>query len=214
MGLKDWLAKNVAGVGAYGEVIGRESAKNGLALGRTLYLGHGTREGNSSSCVFADSDTMASEGFKLYCVNPDQMPPGEDSSKLSILTRAVGVVFASLVVTNTAGCFAKRENFSHFTRSVGATTMAYVKQNSPDVSQELILELFNMKRSQTVRYLLDFERPGIGDHFGVLLKSISSRGPAAVGFARTGILGFDTWALSLAQETAASIEKAAQEFRW
>jgi hypothetical protein len=41
MRVKDWLA-NRAGVGAYGEVMGRESVKNGLALGRYLYLGHGT----------------------------------------------------------------------------------------------------------------------------------------------------------------------------
>jgi hypothetical protein len=39
VGVKDWLAKR-AGVGAYGEVMGREAVKNGL--GRWLYLGHGT----------------------------------------------------------------------------------------------------------------------------------------------------------------------------
>jgi hypothetical protein len=42
VGMKDWLAKNVAGASAYGEVMGRLSVKNGYALGRQLYLGQGT----------------------------------------------------------------------------------------------------------------------------------------------------------------------------
>ena len=36
MGLKDWLAKSVAGVSGYGEVMGREAVRSGLALGITL----------------------------------------------------------------------------------------------------------------------------------------------------------------------------------
>ena len=43
MGLRDWLAGNVAGPSAYGSVMGREAVKNGIVLGRTLYLSHGTR---------------------------------------------------------------------------------------------------------------------------------------------------------------------------
>ena len=43
MGLRDWLARNAAGPCAYGSVMGREAVKNGIVLGRTLYLSHGTR---------------------------------------------------------------------------------------------------------------------------------------------------------------------------
>jgi len=49
MGLKNWFAKNVGGAGGYGDAMGRAAAKNGLALGRTLFMGHGTQSGSRLS---------------------------------------------------------------------------------------------------------------------------------------------------------------------
>ncbi len=43
MGIMKWFYNSVARASSYGEVIGREAVKNGLVLGRALYLGHGTR---------------------------------------------------------------------------------------------------------------------------------------------------------------------------
>jgi hypothetical protein len=94
MGLKNWLGKNVAGVSAYGAVTGRESVKNGLALGRVLYLGHGKRPTPTSQVVFKDDKTMNAEGFELYCQEPLNRRAMEDSSTLSKDTRTAGTAFA------------------------------------------------------------------------------------------------------------------------
>jgi hypothetical protein len=215
MGLKNWLAKNVAGIGAYGGVIGREGSKNGLALGRTLYLGHGTHTGKPSSCVFENTESMSSDGFSVYCSDPTRMPPNEDSSQLSILTRAAGVGFAARVASNTANCFSNAENMRTFRRSLAASTALYLEQNSPDVPMELLLNFMNQEVSPTVTKVLDLKRPGTGDLFGTVLIEVSNQHKgASVGFQRRGVLGFDHWVVSLVEQTISAIERAAQEFGW
>ena len=85
MGLKDWLAKNLrGGVTSYGSVMGREAVKNGLALGRIVYVGHGIRSTPAEVVVYKDDVEMRQHGFALYCdcnvLSPVAM---EDSSALS-----------------------------------------------------------------------------------------------------------------------------------
>src|SRR5271157_201950 len=109
MGLKDWLAKNVAGASAYGEVMGRECVKNGIALGRILYLGHATRATPSVRFVFKDSEEMQSNGFDLYCKDPLHRPAMEDSSELSKLTRVVGIAFSVEVTLTAASNFMRND---------------------------------------------------------------------------------------------------------
>ena len=41
-----------------------ECVKNGIALGRVLYLGHGTRAMRSDKCVFENAEEMQSNGFE------------------------------------------------------------------------------------------------------------------------------------------------------
>jgi hypothetical protein len=215
MGVKDWFAKNVAGAGGYGDVMGRSTAENGLALGRTLYLGHGILPGKSIQCVFEDADSMISKGYTVYCVNPSEPPPSADPSKLSVLTRAAGVAFAARVAMNAANCFRKPENPTNFRRSLGASNAAFLKQNSNDVPMELLTHFVRMELPRTVTKALDLARPGTGDMFGAILLEVSRQNQmGSAGFQRRGIVGFDTWAVSLAEETVSSVQKAAQEFGW
>jgi hypothetical protein len=216
MGLKNWLAKNVAGVEAYGGVMGRESVKNGLAIGRTLYLGHGSCAGKSRRCVFESAESMISEGYTVYCADTNRMPPNEDSSQLSVLTRAAGVAFAARITDNAAGlCFSKPENHSIFCRSLTASAVPCLKDNSPDLPVELLQQFLNLKVPPTVTVASNPEKPGTDDLFGVILEEISNQhGLASVGFQRRGILGFDQWVVSLVEETTSAIQKAANEFGW
>jgi hypothetical protein len=216
MGLKNWLAKNVAGVGAYGGVMGRESAKNGLAIGRTLYLGHGTCAGKSNRCVFENAESMISEGYTVYCADTNRMPPNEDSSQLSVLTRAAGVAFAMRITDNAAGlCFTKPENHSIFCQSLTASAAPYLMENSPDLPMELLQQFINLKVPPTVTMVVAPEKPGTDDLFGVILREVSNRyGVGSVGFQRRGVLGFDHWVLTLIEETTSVIQKAAREFGW
>ena len=119
MGLKDWLAGSVAGPSGYGAVMARESIKNGLALGRFLYLGHGTRSTIADLFVCEDEVHMRSSGFVPYCTDDLNRPPMEDSSDLSKHTRIAGIAFASQCSITAASNFMNPANGSAFNRSLG-----------------------------------------------------------------------------------------------
>jgi hypothetical protein len=107
--------------------MGREAVKNGLALGRYLYLGHGTRTTASNVFVFEDDDHMKAEGFTLYCADPVHMPPAEDSSELSKETRAAGTAFAAFCTSDAACRFMKKSNLDKFVESVGIAAMTEMR---------------------------------------------------------------------------------------
>jgi hypothetical protein len=220
MGLKNWLAKNIAGVGAYGGAIGRSTAENGLALGRVLYLSHGTYLGIATDWVFDDAESMAAKGYRIYCPNasecpdPSERPPMEDGSKLSILTRAAGVAFAAKVAMNAAHCFSDQENYRKFKHSLGSANASYLSMHGPDVPLPLIEQFVTLPVPKTATEILDFNMPGTGDVFEVLLKEISNLNGVAVGFQRRGPIGFETWVVTLAEQMVSSIQKAAMEFKW
>lgn len=215
MGVKNWFAKNVAGAGAYGGVMGRESAKNGLALGRILYLGHGSQPWVAYDSVFEDVDSMEAEGFMPYCTDPANWPPVEDASTLSTFTRAVGVAFAAKL-TDQAGfqLFANLENKRKFSGLAGASCMAYLRENSPDITSDLLVKFFNVRLPEGTP-LVDYEQPGTDDFLGALLKLVSDENlDQSIAFQRRGILGFDKFAVELSKQTLAMIQKAASDFGW
>lgn len=66
VGLRDWLAGNVAGASGYGSAMGRHAVKSGIELGRVFYLGHGTRARN----ITRKSHVRQHEGgWVIQCVN-------------------------------------------------------------------------------------------------------------------------------------------------
>lgn len=214
MRLKNWFAKNIAGAGAYGGAIGRSTAENGLALGRVLYLSHGTYNGTAPDWVIEDAESMAAIGYRAYCPNPSERPPMEDGSKLSILTRAAGVAFAAKVAMKAAQCFSNQENYRNFVHSLAAASADYVSVQSPDVPMALVTQFVHLPVPSNVTQLLDLKEPGTGDVLEVFLGEISNQNGVTVGFQRSGPIGFETWAVTLAEQTAFSIHKAAMEFKW
>jgi hypothetical protein len=215
LGLRNWLAKNVAGVGGYGDSMGRSTAENGLAIGRTLYLGHGTHAGAPTRFIFNNAETMIAQGYSVYCVDPSRMPPNEDSSQLSILTRAAGAAFAARVAMNAAQCFANPENLSNFRKSLGASNAAYIRKNSPDLSMELFTQFVGFQVPHGITKVLDLKWPGSGDLFGIMLLQISEQHKgASIGFQRNDVLGYDSLVVSLVEQTTSAIQQAAQEFSW
>jgi len=215
MGLRNWLAKNLAGVGAYGGSIGRSTAENGLALGRTLYLGHGKHTGRPSRFFFDDPETMAASGYAVYCGDPRRMPPNEDRSELSVLTRAAGTAFAARVAMNTSECFANPENSSIFRKALGASMAAYLGEKSPDLPMELFMQFVRLDVPEGITKILDLKWPGSSDLFGIILMTASEQySGGSVGFQRGGILGYSTIVVPLVEQTISAIERAAQEFGW
>jgi len=61
----------------------RECVKKGMALGRTLFLGHGTAVKASDVCVFEDSDQLKAAGFEPYRRKYPQQHEMVDQSELS-----------------------------------------------------------------------------------------------------------------------------------
>ena len=214
MGLRNWFAKNVAGARGYGESMGRSTAENGLALGRILYLAHGIGSNTATTWVFENAPSMSAKGYSVYCADPQKRPPMEDQSRLSILTRAAGVAFAAKVAMNAAQCFSRPENFRDFGRAIGAANAAYMSEHDPNVPLELVTQFVHFVPPRDVRQLLDLNKPGTDDLFGAFLREISSQNGVAVGFQRSGVVGFGTFAVTLASETVSSIQRAAVEFRW
>jgi hypothetical protein len=202
-----------AGVGAYGEVMGREAVKNGLALGRTLYLGHGTRATPSAVLVFENQDHVKTEGFTLYCTDPVRLPPAEDSSELSKQTRAAGIALAAHCSITAAYNFMKEANAEMFSRSMGDSTRTAMRQLNLDLTFDMVNHYLRLPRPVGVTQILDLEKPGLNDLFSLFLQEINKQnGP--VGFRRTGALGFDLIAVPLAGETVQTIRGATQKFGW
>jgi len=212
MGIKDWLAKN-AGVAAYGAVMGREAVKNGLALGRCLYLGHGTHATASGVLVFEDDDQMKAKGFTLYCPDPMDPPPLEDPSELSKHTRAAGVAFAT-TCTVLAACSVMNEvNASAFIQSMGSAVRMELRLVSPVITPDLLNSYSSLPNPTEI--ILDLERPGTQDLLGVFVEEVVKKsGTGPVGFQRSGVMGFDAIAVPLLTETLTKVRDATQKFGW
>lgn len=215
MGLKNWMAKNLAGVSGYGSTLGREVVKNGLALGRILYVGHGRREAVPRVALFEDCDAMEAAGFTAYCVDPMNRPPLEDASELSKNLRAVGIIFAS-TCTFTAGFnYMKKTNADLFARSVGESVRTELGQRSSGMTFDLINHYNKLARPAGITQVLNLEKPGTSDLLSVFLEeAVNQSGDGAIGFQRTGVLGFDVIAVPLAEETVKTISAATHQFGW
>ena len=216
MGIKDWLAKNVAGVSTYGEVMGRECVKSGIALGRVFYLGHGTRSGSLQQFAFRDSEEMESNGLTLYCKDSLNRPALEDSSELSKQTRAAGIAFAVQVCLMASTNFMQNDtNRRDFHRSLGAGTKGELLTLGSDVGMERVLHFVNLPPAAGVSKALNMEEPGTGDLLGNYLEGLSGQGSnGKVGFQREGVLGFGVVVVPLAQETVVKIREACVKFKW
>jgi hypothetical protein len=213
MGLKNWLAKNVAGVSGYGQTFGRENVTNGLALGRTLYLGHGSRASAPGVLVLRDEDQMKAQGFSLHCPDPSNMAAAEDDSELSKQTRALGIAFAAQCSMTAASNFMKRENAGAFFRSLGEGTRAAMNELRLPVTSEMIDYYINQPPREGVTQVLDLENPGVNDVLSGYLQAIKGN-TSAIAFRQSGAMGFDLIAAPLVQEIIIGIGKAAKNFGW
>jgi hypothetical protein len=216
MGLKDWMAKKLVGVSGYGEAMGREVVSSGIALGRTLYVGHGTRSTPSTAFVFEDINQMMSAGFDPYCPDPTHQPPLEDPSVLSKQCRALGIAFAvRCSITAASNFFASGGNQDTFQRSLGSSNRSELERLNLGISLGDVLHYLKLPVFDKVSEVLNLEKPGIDDGLAVFLGDLSKSIPnVSVGFQRTGLLGFDVVAVPIAEQTLLSVHTASQKFGW
>jgi hypothetical protein len=215
MGLKEWLAKNVAGVSGYGSTMGLEVVKNGRALGRTLYLGHGTRAMASGAVVFENQAEMLAAGFSAYCADPASVyddpastPPMEDASNLSRHLRALGISFAAACSFRAAHVVMKKANATSFSQSMFRSMSGRL---SSGITPDLLTDYMGIEHE----CLLNLEKPGTNDTlFAWLEHAVNKSGAGAIGFQRSGPLGFAAYAVPLVTETWGSVNAATQRFGW
>jgi hypothetical protein len=201
----------------FGSMLGRQCVKNGIALGRTLFLSHGTRASASTVRVFESQDHLSSEGFKPYCTDLLHKPPLEDQSELSRHTRAAGVAFALYCTVTFSGYFKKKQNDELFIAAVGQAIREELGEHDTGITSDLVFHYYGapIEANLAKRPLLNIEKPGTDDILAVLLEEVNKqfRG-GALGFQRRGHLGFDTIAIPLAEETGRAIMQAVDNFGW
>jgi hypothetical protein len=158
---------------------------------------------------------MKGQGYTLYCNDPQQPPPVEDASELSLRTRAAGVAFAAVVAINAANCFSSRENVNQFCRSLGQGIGSRLREMNSGLTWELVLEYSKVQQPPNTTKIVNLANSGTGDFFGAILQAVANRSRGeSVGFQRSGVLGFDLLTVPLAEETVSKIQQAAREFGW
>ena len=212
MGIRDWVAKNVAGPSAYGEVMGRESVKNGLAIGRTLYLGHGTG-GQTEQLVCEDEKEMTTLGYHPYCAEPGNRPPMEDSSELSLQTRIAGIALAAQMNIVCMQNFFKEPNGVEFGCGLVRSLKEELAKLALAISFPDVAKYTQLPMPAHVTKVVNVKQPGTDDELSIYLTEIRRRtGPVC--FQRTGLLGFDSIVVLLAEETTKVIAEARHKFNW
>jgi hypothetical protein len=209
------MAKNVVGVSGYGAAMGREAVKNGIVLGRTLYLGHGTRAKASNAYVFEDEGLMRSEDFEPYCMDMIHRPPMEDSSELSKHSRTAGIAFATHCALTASSNFMQEANVHAFHRSLGSGTKEELLKLGLGITFDHILHYLGLPTPPGVTQVVSFEEPGTSDLLGVVLREVAAQvRDRAVVFQRAGSLGFGAIVVHLAEDTSRVILLATQKYGW
>ncbi|MGO8720444.1 MAG: hypothetical protein ACLQMO_14710 [Acidobacteriaceae bacterium] len=197
--------------------MGRAVIDNGLAFGRTLYLGHGVdKSASNSGCrIFDGAEDMRKAGFELYCSDPTNMPPMEDQSDLSLHCRVAGIALAThLAIALSSGFFKNQEHRSAFNRSMGQASRDKLIELDSGITIELFTHYIHLQ-DPSVNIVLNQELPGSGDFLGMYLNEAAKHSPnGSVGFQKSGILGFEDMSSALLQETATSLQAATARFGW
>jgi hypothetical protein len=214
MGLRDFLGKK-AGASGYGSILGRSAVENGIAIGRIIYLGHGTRDSDTTSTyrVFDSAEQMQTEGFALYCHDELHRPPAENQSELSVHCRAAGIAYATQVATSPAWSFSTL-NREEFLINMERTIWTTLTELNTGV-QPILFHHYTNLRGPGYSKLLNLESPGTGDVLDLYLSEVSKHSfSQSVGFLRFGTLGFGEIVTELKKQTAEKMCAAKIKYGW
>ena len=221
MGFKNWFAGNIAGPKGYGNALGRSAREGGSALGNAMFSSHGSKPGNGPIAIFDTLSDMQSAGFDPFSETPHPIELASlsqaEQSLLKNLHIAM-VAFVFIVNSNGALQYMKRDNTSKFRNGLGPSLL----QSTVDCDLFDNVELARVAVMSYVTSLpplptvLNMEQPGSGD----LLEHFIGRAAQASGnasryaFIRSGFTGFDSVAITIAEETLKSILAATKKFNW
>lgn len=215
MGIMDLLGR-ASGASGFGSAFGRSVFDNGLALGKTLYIGHGADRSASPAAakLFENADAMRSAGFELYRPDLEKWKPVDTSATLTIHCCAASMAIASHLGMFCSRYFNRESNKSDFNRAMGAGTGDKLRQSGDGVSVELFQSYMNIPISAGLKFV-NSDVPGEGDLVGFYLNEVVKRcATYPIGFQRSGPLGFGPPAVALMDDTIKGFEDALARFRW
>ena len=221
MGLKDWFAGNVAGPKGYGNALGRSAREAGSALGNAVFSSHGRKPEDGSIMIFDTLSDMQSAGFEPYSETPQpikltSLSEAEQSLLKNLHVAMISYVF--IVNSNAALQYMRRANTSKFRNGLGPSLL----QSTVDcglfdaVDSARVAVMSYVSSLPPIPTVLNMDRPGSEDlleHF--IRKATQACGNAPrYAFVRIGFTGFDSLAITIAEETLKSILAATKKFNW
>jgi hypothetical protein len=215
MGIMELLGKT-SGAAGFGSAFGRSAFDNGLALGKTLYIGHGTNKATSGAVAkfFNDSDEMRSAGFELFCPDSEKWKPEDLSTTMAIHCCAASMAIASHLGMFCARYFKRESNRSDFNRAMGAGTGDKLRQSKSGITVELFQSYMALQIPNGTKFVNE-SAPGEGDLVGFFMNEVTkSSATYPVGFQRSGTLGFGKPAIALMNGTIKGFEDAIAKFHW
>ena len=169
MGLKDWLAGNVAGPQTYGDVMGRQAREGGSALANVVFMSHGTRPTGSPTTIFDSTTEMEAAGFSPRFIEFPQEALDLDSLTTAEqwLIRSLQIAmisFAYIVNSKAALQHMRRDNMSKFQSGLGPSLLSSTVDchlfDTIQTAQAEVLSYANLVNSASAAPILDLERPG------------------------------------------------------
>lgn len=98
---------------------------------------------------------------------------------------------------------------------MGDSARTELGQPNSGITSELLNHYNKVPRPARITQVLNLDKPGTNDLLSVLLEEAVNQSRAgAIGFQRTGVLGFDLIAVSLAEETVKMVKAATHQFGW
>lgn len=223
MGLKDWLAGNVAGPQSYGDAMGRNAREGGgSALANVVFMSHGARPNAGPTTIFDTAADMETAGFKPRFTAITEIDLGSLTKDEQFLFRSLQtamIPFAFIVNSNAALQYMRRNNTSKFRNGLGASLLRLMVDchlfDRIETAQVEVLSYANSVPASAFT-VLNKERPASGDLLEqFIVRAVTVSGARLqYGFTRTGLIGFDVLAVPLVLETLKSILGATMRYKW
>jgi hypothetical protein len=113
-----------------------------------------------------------------------------------------------------ARCFSRDSNKSDFNRAMGAGTGDKLRQSNNGITVELFQSYMALPIPNGTKFVNETV-PGEGDLVGFFVSEVVKRcATYAVGFQRSGPLGFGKPAIALMNDTIKGFEDVIAKFRW
>jgi len=221
MSIKNWFAGSVVGPKGYGGALGQPAREAGSALGNAVFGSHGSKSNRGVIMIFDTLSDMQSAGFEPYSEEPKAIELIALNESQQFLFKNLHIAMISyvfLVNSNAALQYMQRDNTAKFRNGLGPSLLKSMVDCDlfDDIEAARVAVLSYVNSIPSIRTVLNTKRPASEDlleHFITTSVKASST-TLQYALVRTGITGFDTLAITVAEETLKSILAATKSYNW